>query len=141
MQIAKPGADVGIITKDASVLRPFYEEALGLPFLGTVPLPTGTLHVFACGDTLLKFYEIPEARAPTTAPAFGEQTGIAYVTVNVGDIDEVVQRLNEHGVEPAAPVVEFDAGVTLPEPVGRVRARVTLVADPDGNTIELLQRT
>ena len=34
--------------KDASVLRPFYEDALGLPFLGTVPLPTGTLHVFAC---------------------------------------------------------------------------------------------
>jgi predicted enzyme related to lactoylglutathione lyase len=28
----------------------------------------------------------------------------------------------------------------LPEPVGRVRARYAMIADPEGNRVELLQR-
>jgi predicted enzyme related to lactoylglutathione lyase len=87
----------------------------------------------------LKLYAIPGAGA--SAPGeFGSQKGFAYVTLNVENIEDVLGALEKGGANILTPLSEFDAGVALPEPVGRVRARYAMVADPEGNRVELLQR-
>jgi len=137
IEIAKPGVDVGIMTEREAEQRRFYGEALGLPYLGEAPLPNGKLHVYGCGDSLLKLYVVPGL-----GPASGQalpHAGIAYFTINVADVRAAAARLKERGVE-IGEVGEFDAGVSLDAPVGRVRALYAMARDADGNAVELLQR-
>lgn len=137
IEVAKSGVDVGIMTTNEAGQRRFYGEALGLPYLGEAPLPTGKLHVYGCGDSLLKLYVLPGLGAPAAQPF--PHAGIAYFTINVVDVRSAAARLKERGAE-VGEVGEFDAGVSLSPPVGRVRALFAMARDADGNAVELLQR-
>lgn len=139
LKVAKSGVDIGIVVRDIAAQTRFYSGTLGLPKSGEVPLPNGTLHIFSCGSSLLKLYEIAAAKTAPSAE-FGAQTGIAYVTLNVENIDALMDAVKRDGATILTPLSEFDAGVTLPEPVGRVKARYAMLADPEGNRVELLQR-
>lgn len=137
VEVTKPGADIGIMVADEAGQRRFYGEALGLPYKGDVELPNGKLVIYACGDTLLKLYVIPGMPSkPETPPG----AGLAYFTINVKDVHSAVARLEQHGIA-IETTGEFDAGVTLDAPVGRVKALYAIVNDADGNRVELLQRT
>lgn len=140
LKIAKAGVDIGIVVEDIAAQKRFYGELLGLAHMGDVPLPNGTLHIYACGSSLLKLYVIPGARSPSASGEFGSQKGLAYITLNVENIVDVLAVLEKGGANILTPLSEFDAGVTLSEPVGRVRARYAMIADPEGNRVELLQR-
>jgi predicted enzyme related to lactoylglutathione lyase len=140
LKIAKAGVDIGIVVEDIAAQKRFYGELLGLAHMGDVPLPNGTLHIYACGSSLLKLYAIPGARSPSASGEFGSQKGLAYITLNVENIEDVLAVLEKGGANILTPLSEFDAGVTLSEPVGRVRARYAMIADPEGNRVELLQR-
>lgn len=140
LKVAKPGVDVGIVVKDIAAQTRFYSGTLGLPKSGEVPLPNGTLHIFACGNSLLKLYEIVGANAARPAGEFGAQVGLTYITLDVQNIDELMDAVKRDGATVLTPVSEFDAGVSLPEPVGRVKARYAMLADAEGNRVELLQR-
>lgn len=125
---------------DATAQKRFYGELLGLPYMGEVPLPNGTLYLYACGSSLLKLYAIPGAGGDQTRGEFGSRKGLAYITLNVENIEELLTALERGGATVLTSLSEFDAGVALPEPVGRVRARYAMIADPEGNRVELLQR-
>lgn len=140
LKVAKSGVDIGIVVKDIAAQTRFYAGTLGLPKKGEVPLPNGTLHIFSCGISLLKLYEIADAKPDCNAEDFGAQTGIAYVTLDVENIEEIMADVKRDGVTVLTPISEFDAGVSLPEPVGRVKARFAMLADAEGNRVELLQR-
>jgi len=140
LKIAKAGVDIGIVVEDIAAQKRFYGELLGLAHMGDVPLPNGTLHIYACGSSLLKLYAIPGARSPSASGEFGSQRGLAYITLNVENIEDVLAVLEKGGANILTPLSEFDAGVTLSEPVGLVRARYARADDPEGNRVELLQR-
>ncbi|HET7335690.1 MAG TPA: VOC family protein [Rhizomicrobium sp.] len=140
IRFAKAGVDVGIVVADAPAQCHFYGEVLGLPKMGEVQLPNGTLHIFRCGNSLLKLYALSGASRGSPAGEFGAHTGIAYVTLDVENLEEVLPSLENAGVTILTPLSQFDAGVELPEPVGRVQASFAMIADPEGNRIELLQR-
>jgi catechol 2,3-dioxygenase-like lactoylglutathione lyase family enzyme len=140
LSIAKPGVDIGIVIGDVAAQMRFYGETLGLPLLGEVPLPAGALYVFGCGDSLLKLYFVGTAAADESRGAFGSRRGVAYLTINVTNIEAAIETLRRAGTAVITPLSEFDAGVELKPPVGRVRARYAIVADPEGNRVELLQR-
>jgi catechol 2,3-dioxygenase-like lactoylglutathione lyase family enzyme len=137
LEVTKPGADIGIMVADEAGQRRFYGEALDLPYFGEVALPNGKLHIYGCGDTLLKLYVLPGVLP--RPPATGPQVGLAYFTINVRDVRSAVARLEAHRVA-VQPIGEFDAGVSLQGPVGRVKALYAMTADADGNSVELLQR-
>jgi catechol 2,3-dioxygenase-like lactoylglutathione lyase family enzyme len=137
LELSKGSVDIGIMVADEAGQQRFYGEALGLPFMGKVELPNGKLLIYACGDTLLKLYVIPDMGAKTAAST--PSAGITYFTINVADIKAAVARLEAGGVD-VQPIGEFDAGVTLEPPVGRVKALYAITADADGNMVELLQR-
>ncbi|MEZ4355773.1 MAG: VOC family protein [Myxococcota bacterium] len=78
-----------------------------------------------CGDSVLLFVE--RADAPTGGSA--AQRGWLYLTVQVRDCDAEVARIESLG----------GRVVTAPRNMGRV-ARMAMVADPDGNLLEISQR-
>ncbi len=137
LETTKPGIDIGILTANEADQRRFYGERLGLPHLGEFSLPNGRMHIYACGDTLLKLYVTPDAQ-PAAASPF-QRVGIAYLTISVADVRAEAARLQAQGVQ-VDPVGEFDSGVTLDAPVGRVRALYARTRDADGNVVELLPR-
>jgi predicted enzyme related to lactoylglutathione lyase len=67
--------------------------------------------------------------------------GIAYLTLDIENLDAAMASVQRDAATIVVPISDFDAGVTLPEPAGRVRARYAMIADPEGNLVELLERS
>lgn len=133
--LTRPAIDVGIAVEDAAAMRRFYRDGLGLPLLGTIPVPDGTLDLFGCGNSLVKLYARPAGPRP---PAGGY--GFTYVTIEVADAAAALARALAAGGTLRRELFDFDVPGELPLPAGRLAARVAMVADPDGNTVELLER-
>lgn len=123
---------VGIVPSDLGASLAFYRDALGLPYEGTRPALEGrSLHLFAVGDAVLKLLETgdtPSARAPRGA--FADATGIRWITVDVDDLDAVVARCEAAGARTQLPLTALRPGL-----------RLAIVEDPDGNAIELVERS
>ena len=117
------GAVIGVILGVAAdrfdALRAFYVETLGLP-----PRSDRPGHVnFQWGDVRLTISAHSEVRGPNDEPRR------AMLNLAVDDIDAVAARLRAAGVtfirEPS------------PEPWG---GAIATFEDPDGNTLQLMQR-
>lgn len=140
LRVRKAGIDVGIVVSDIAAQVRFYGTTLGLPDVGEVAIPEGRLHFFSCGQSLLKLYVRQAARKSPRVP-FGEMAGIAYLTLDIDNLDAAMASVQRDAATIVVPISDFDAGVTLPEPAGRVRARYAMIADPEGNLVELLERS
>tara|TARA_R110000782_G_scaffold184875_1_gene275188 strand:- start:136 stop:561 length:426 start_codon:yes stop_codon:yes gene_type:complete len=138
LRISKSAADVGVIVKDIEGQRRFYGDILGLPYMGDLPVPNGNLYVFRCGETLLKLYHMNPPPTVGSVP-FGGQSGFAYITLSISDLEAAFERLEEKGVTKLAPPGIFEAERDLAPPIGRIRARYALIADADGNMVELFE--
>lgn len=122
---------VGIVPVDLDASLAFYRDVLGLPYEGTRPVPERrTLHLFAAGDAVVKLLQTPDPpkhRAP--GGTFADATGIRWITLDVEDLDAIVQRCTGAGVS-----------LQLPPTALRPGLRVAIAEDPDGNAIELVER-
>lgn len=128
MKPAKNAVDIGIVVRDIRASLAFYEGLLGLPKVQEMPLPFGTMHRLAFGDSFVKLVD------PTTVPPAGpvglaKGLGLRYLTFQVSDLDEVVAACEAAGVPFEIPKVELMPGVTI-----------AMVRDPDGNVVEFVQR-
>lgn len=137
-RIAKPAIDVGVVVVDIERQRHFYGEILGLPYAGSMPVPGGVLHVYLCGQSYLKLYDM-EAKPETRPGPFGSTTGFAYITLTVPDARATFREAVERGATIVAEPGTFDGQVTLAEPIGRMQARWASLSDGDGNMIELIE--
>jgi catechol 2,3-dioxygenase-like lactoylglutathione lyase family enzyme len=138
VKLAKQAADIGIVVADLAAQRRFYGEMLELPYAGVLPLPGGEVHVYLCGDSLLKLYCLGEGALSDGVP-FGSRAGLAYLTLTLDDVDSTFAGLKAKGAAILGEPGDFDGGVELAPPVGRMKARFALVADADGNMIELFE--
>jgi catechol 2,3-dioxygenase-like lactoylglutathione lyase family enzyme len=136
--IAKGAVDVGIVVGALERQRHFYGEVLGFPYAGSMPVPNGVLHVYLCGDSYLKLYAM-EGTPSAEPAAFGSRPGFAYITFTVSDVRSTVQEAAGRGATVLAEPGTFDSGTTLAEPIGRMQIRFALLADADGNMIELVE--
>ena len=131
-RMAKPALDVGLVTSDAERLIRFYEGVAGCERQSPLTLPNiGTIHKLACGHSILRILvplTPPEPPEPDGAKSFSARTGIRYLTLEVSDIDAAVDAVRAFGGSVALPPFELRPG-----------RRVSQVADPDGNMIELGQ--
>jgi catechol 2,3-dioxygenase-like lactoylglutathione lyase family enzyme len=137
-RIAKKALDVGVVVVDLERQRRFYGDILGLPYAGFMPVPGGVLHVYLCGDSYLKLYSMDE-KPGAQAGAFGSTAGFAYITLTVPDARGAYREAVEKGVTVIAEPGTFDGKATLADPIGRMKARWALLADGDGNMIELIE--
>jgi catechol 2,3-dioxygenase-like lactoylglutathione lyase family enzyme len=137
-RIAKPAIDVGVVVVDAERQRQFYGEILGLPYAGVMPVPGGALHVYCCGQSYIKLYDM-ESKPDTRPGPFGSTAGFAYITLTVPDARATFREAVERGATIVAEPGTFDGQVALADPIGRMQARWALLSDGDGNMIELIE--
>ncbi|MBK7948024.1 MAG: VOC family protein [Deltaproteobacteria bacterium] len=128
-RMAKPALDVGLVTGDAERLIRFYEAVVGMVRQPPIQLPNiGTIHRLACGQSILRVMVPTNPPAPDDAASFSARQGIRYLTLEVEDIEAAVAAVRASGGTVALPPFELRPG-----------RRVSQVADPDGNMIELGQ--
>jgi glyoxylase I family protein len=128
-RMAKPALDVGLVTSDAERLIRFYEGVVGFERQPPLTLPNiGTIHKLACGHSILRVMVPTAPPEPDRAASFSARSGIRYLTLEVTDIDAAVKAVRAFGGSVALPPFELRPG-----------RKVSQVADPDGNMIELGQ--
>lgn len=120
---------IGLTVSNAEKAREFYGKVLGLKERQSVMLPSNFAvdtmeYFFEAGVSTIKFWA-PKTERPTRTGSIGAALGIRYFTFLVKDVDATYEALKGRGVKVA--VAPVDLGTI---------ARIMLVSDPDGNTIE-----
>ncbi len=130
LNITKDSVDLGIVTTDADPLLKFYRDTLGLKVEGEMPMPGGGhMTRLQCGTTTLKIVVNGKEPAGTSAPGgIGGATGYRYFTISVSNLEEATEECSSAGYKVAVPPTEIRSGLTI-----------SMIEDPDGNWVELLQ--
>jgi catechol 2,3-dioxygenase-like lactoylglutathione lyase family enzyme len=126
---AKDSLDLGVLVSDIKASLNFYQNLLGLEFVGETPLWFGTMHRLRFGSSDFKLIE-PHTIPPKGAIGLEGQLGFRYVTFVVQNLSEVCSELLGQGIEFTVPEKELRPGI-----------RIAMVKDPDGNIVEFVQRT
>ena len=132
VDVRKDAIDIGIVAKDIAAMMTFYRDTLGLEFEAAIPMPGGgTMNRFKVGDSVIKVIELDPAPAAEAAPGgIRGASGYRYWTITVGNLEACVQRAADSGSKIVVPVKEVRPGITI-----------AIIADPDGNWVELLQNS
>ena len=132
IKVQKNAIDIGIIAKNIDAMLTFYGEGLGLELEATIPMPGGgTMNRFKVGDSIVKVIELdPAATAEAPPGGIRGATGYRYWTIHTPDLGEVVRKLENDGYKIVVPVKTIREGVAI-----------AIVADPDGNWVELLENS
>tara|TARA_B100001115_G_C15789986_1_gene389451 strand:+ start:99 stop:503 length:405 start_codon:yes stop_codon:yes gene_type:complete len=127
----KAAIDIGIITNNLQPMLNFYGEQLGLSVESVIDMPGGgVMHRFQAGDSIVKVIETDPKPDLEAAPGgIRGATGYRYWTMHVNDLEGMVASLEAVGAKIVVPVKEIRAGITI-----------AIVADPDGNWVELLNK-
>jgi predicted enzyme related to lactoylglutathione lyase len=128
--ITKDSIDLGLITKDAAALVTFYRDTLGLEQEGEMPMPGGgQMTRLKCGTTTLKIVVNAKEPKATAAPGgIRGATGFRYFTISVSNLEAVTQECEAAGYKVPMPPTEIRPGVSI-----------SMIEDPNGNWVELLQ--
>jgi catechol 2,3-dioxygenase-like lactoylglutathione lyase family enzyme len=129
MKPAKDSLDLGIVVSDIKTSLNFYQNILGLEFVGITPVWFGTMHRLRFGTSDFKLIE-PKTVPPPGAIGLEKQLGFRYVTFVIKNLSELCAELKGKGIEFALPEKEVRPGV-----------RVAMVKDPDGNIVEFVERS
>jgi catechol 2,3-dioxygenase-like lactoylglutathione lyase family enzyme len=129
MKAAKDSLDLGILVSDIKASLNFYQNILGLEFVGITPVWFGTMHRLRFGTSDFKLID-PKTVPPKGIIGLEKQLGFRYVTFVIKNLTELCAELKGKGIE-----------FTLPETQVRPGVRVAMVKDPDGNIVEFVERS
>ena len=122
--------DIGIVTTNNIEMLDFYQNILGLEKEVEIPFP-GLGHVnklsFGCGYIKILVLENDPTNINPTGD-FSTSNGIRYVTINLSNLDEILESCNANNINIINPGTVIRPGVT-----------VAIIQDPDGNLLELMQ--
>ncbi len=121
--------EAGIVTDDVAALVAFYTTALGFEVVHELSFPQGEVRRLVRGEARLKLYQPVEPNGPQPRPEIWHRSaGWAYAALHVDDAAREVELVR-------------DAGGTVVTEVSNHRpgAWFALIADPEGNTWEILQ--
>ena len=127
----KQAVDLGICIRSWDATKAFYCDLLGLTHVMDMPMPvsgSGTMHRVQAAATTFKFVEfdnVPTHHHPGGPTA---AIGIRYLTIWVRNLAAVVEACRSAGYSIVLEPVTVRAGVMI-----------TMIEDPDGNWVELLQ--
>lgn len=130
IDVVKPAIDIGIVTNNLDSMMTFYRDVLGLEFEATIPMPGGgQMNRFKVGDSVIKVIETdPKPPAEAAPGGIRGATGYRYWTITVSNLAACVAKADAAGHKIVVPAKEVRPGVTI-----------AIIADPDGNWVELLQ--
>ena len=121
-----------IITRQPEQMLAFYKELLGLPLEVTIPMPGGgTMHRLQVGDSIVKIIELDPAPAEDAVPGgIRAATGYRYWAIHISNIADAVAEIDAAG-----------HNILMAPKVIREGITIAMVADPDGNWVELLEQS
>ncbi len=130
--VSKPAIDLGIVTNNLEAMLKFYRDTIGLEFEAAIPMPGGgVMNRFKVGDSVIKIIETDPKPATAAAPGgIRGATGYRYWTITVSNMDACLARITEMG-----------STIVVPAKVIRKGVRISIVTDPDGNWVELLENS
>lgn len=129
MKLAKDALDLGVFVSDIKASLDFYQDTLGLELEDKNDLPLGTMYRLKCGNSDFKLID-PQKVPPAGASGMPAQLGFRYVTFSVTNLSEICGTLKDKG-----------AKFTIEETELRPGVRIAMVKDPDGNTVEFVERS
>jgi lactoylglutathione lyase/glyoxylase I family protein len=142
---------VAVGVEDMDRVLPFYRDVIGLEVrFDEVEVfePSENLPEVRRRGVYLQYSSDPAAgflvldqqlsREPFGAPSEMFERGLHHFAFWVDDVDAVVTRAREHGVEPFVAAMTVDSRL-FGEPSGR-QLRSALLRDPEGNVVQLDQR-
>ena len=124
------GLATGIVARDATRLVGFYRDFLGLEVVREIDTATGAhITFFGVGGAFLKVFDPPEP-PPSANPSGGlaGASGLRYVTIEVLDVAGAIEGVDAAGGRVSVPMRPYGDGF------------LAMIEDPEGNTIELIQR-
>ena len=126
---SKEALDVGIVTREGDRALAFYRDVLGFRPIDPLKFPgIGFIHRLVHGKSVFRIL-VPEQLPPESQPVgLTDRVGIQYMTLNVSNLDEVLDDVRAGGGEVLLGPIDVRPGVRA----GQLR-------DPDGNLIELLE--
>ena len=131
IQLRKDSIDLGIVITDSERSLAFYRDVLGFEHVADSPMPppmNGTMHRLMCGTSMIKLVKLDEVPSAAPAPGgLGGGTGYRYFTLTISNIPEVTRACRDAGATVVIDNVELRPGLM-----------VTMVEDPDGNWVELI---
>jgi glyoxylase I family protein len=115
-----------VVTTDVEKAAAFYKDLLGFRERGRLQTThSGTIIFITLGGTELELFG-----GGTIAPKpEGRTVGYTHIALTVDDIDRDYERISKRGVEFTMKPTTAESGM-----------RIAFFADPDGNTLELMQR-
>jgi catechol 2,3-dioxygenase-like lactoylglutathione lyase family enzyme len=127
---------VGLSVADIDRTTAWYVEKLGFKVTRDAPLGNagGKLRWIEAGGQRIELMQLPDSEpGPDRAlpPSHAGVRGYTHLTLEVLDLDAATKTLATRGVTPALG----------PVPVGALGVKVLFLRDPEGNMVELLQRT
>ncbi len=129
VKLARDSIDLGIVTANEDAMIGFYHGVLGLPLIGSVTLPDGArIHRIGCGQSTLRLYIPAATPRPAGDAQWSAVTGLRYCAILIDNLATVIDECARAGTRIVQDIVEPRPGV-----------RAALIADPDGNIIELMQ--
>jgi len=130
LQLIEPALHAGIVTEHGERMLDFYTRILGLEPAGEVHFPgLGVVNKLQCGHSQLKILVLEQpARSHSPGGGFSAATGYRYISLNIRNIDTVVQACEDYGCSMVAEITEIRPGV-----------KAAMLEDPDGNAIEFMQ--
>ena len=130
IELGKTSIDIGIVVRDGDAAMKFYRDTLGLEHVADTPFPGGgTMHRLMCGTTLVKIVETDETpeKADNTGGPYAA-SGIRYWTITIQDLNAMTEKFRAAGYTVAVEPKEVRPGV-----------QISMIEDPDGNWLELLE--
>jgi catechol 2,3-dioxygenase-like lactoylglutathione lyase family enzyme len=119
--------EVGIVSSDDELVS-FLAEVFDLERLPPEEYPVGTLHRLVMPGAVIKVMVPSEPPAEPDGQDFLAVKGLRYLTMAVQDLDVVLARCRERSGRILLEPLEFEPG-----------KRIAVIADPDGNTMEVLE--
>ena len=118
---------LALVTTDVRRAARFYTEVLGFTETGRLETAhSDTIIFISLGGTQIELFGTGDGQAPTGADGC---TGFRHLAMKVDDIDAEYERLKAAGVEFSMVPTTVDAGL-----------RIAFLLDPEGNSLELMQR-
>jgi len=129
VELTNDSIDLGIVVRDAEASLHFYRDILGLEDQGEMPMPGGSMHRLLCGTSLIKLVSLNRLPGAESPPGgIGGATGYRYWTLSVSNLDEATAEAEASGRKVVISPREIRPGL-----------RISMIEDPDGNWVELLQ--
>ena len=122
--------DIGIVTTNDIEMLNFYQNVLGLKKDVEIPFPgLGLVNKLSFGSGHIKILVLendPTNINPTGD--FSTSNGIRYITINLSNLDEILESCNANNIN------IINSGTVI-----RLGVTVAIIQDPDGNLLELMQ--